>query len=428
MHRDRFSTFLYTIYLTSILTLSGMQSIARAENEDFSSAPKADAPSATPGTKTKGESEPAIIRPAASTANQPAENTNASDAASFSSAPNSDVGPSAGVFHPSEETESVASPYTNQLSEKFKGKRIGVLLPLDYTSLYVSQAAGKSLTRAISRYGSPQVTFVDDFIESLTLEEFRRIVIRHNIDILIIAVIKPYNADVFLFDKRTPYDLYTSNQSVAKESVDHLTPEVVLKYVDATLASTLQGYILDQRYELPRAVSQESVDRNVQRLVATDALLTTVNKELASKFYFSVATGGAIGIAGAAGQSALDAFDIVTLEGGWRLNKTWYIEASLDMFSYNTLGISAKYVTTNNLEVPYRLEFGFGPAIGIDQSTIAFDPDIPPGAGAQFLTGSATVLFPTMDIYLKIETKLYVALGGGAKTFFTVTPGLTLFF
>jgi hypothetical protein len=428
----------FFIFLTATLPAIGESHDAAPFQSNIPSMGGDDTP---PVVEHASESKPKVTKNSgdlAESTKQPSPSSAASDVVPFqSNLPSIGDADSTQAATPTTEKETKPQPSTTllledapdgpRLAQKIKHRTVSIILPLDYTAFGLAEAAADGMRRELEHYGKQDVKIAGAEIENLTLEEFRKLSIRTQSDIIFVTLIKPEEADVFIYDRRTPYYLYTADQNVPKQLTDQLSREMVLHNVMSSFNATLKAYVEDKRYEIARSqASDANANRSLATSAATQHLLITINKELASSSYVSLSMGGACGIGTQPGESRVSTFNILSAEAGTKISKTLYLEADVDLFSYNSIGFLLKYISVN-VESPMRFGFGLGPAFGINRSTVAFDPDIPDGAGAQWIMGSASLMIPTLDVYLKIESKIFIGLGG-AKDFFSLSPGIAMLF
>jgi hypothetical protein len=301
--------------------------------------------------------------------------------------------------------------------------RIGVFRPLDYTTLKFEDIAQKTILASFERYGKFDMHPVEDSPKSLTLEEFRRLMIKYRLDILVVSVLNPTNFDLFVYDRRTPYAIYAHSEVVPPEIQYRLDGPTVEEFVKADVRRCLYAYMQNQYYELPREEIRPLLTREVPRWIASLENYKMVNREILSRFYGSISVGAAV-LVGSNGNSWNS--NLVGLQFGARVLGDLYLEAALDLFSYNAAILSAKYMFTSK-DNPFRFSLGLGAAQAINQHTLNWDQTYSQGSTGQYVVGSGALMFPIVDVYFKVESRTYVGLGG-APTIFSVMPGIFLMF
>jgi hypothetical protein len=298
---------------------------------------------------------------------------------------------------------------------------IGVLTPMDYTTLNYGDRVQSLAIESFSRYGSFKIKKVADQLSALTLEEFRRVVTHYDLDIALVVVLKPTNFDVFLFDRRTPYNVYAHSE-VLPESVQYqVTPAVVEEYTKAIVRRVLYSYIQDQYYELPREEVKPFLESEIPMWVASAQAYHLVNNEILSRFYFSVSVGAVL----SGGTDGSWTSNLVALQFGIRVMDNIYIEPAAMLFAYNLFQVSLKYLITQK-DSPFRFSLGLGAGLVSNAHTLNWDQHYTQGLNATYIIPSAAFMFPIVDIHFKVETQ--AMLGGGGKWGLSILPGIYFIF
>lgn len=298
---------------------------------------------------------------------------------------------------------------------------IGILTPVDYTTLEYAGVAEQSIMKAMQALGDFPIEKIGESLSALTLEEFRRVVIKTKVDIVMVAVIKPTNLDFFLFDRRDPYSIVAISEILPEEVQYQVTAEIVESYARVLTRKTLYAYLQNQIYELPRRENSPLLRAEVPRWIASQETLRLVNRELISQFYVSAGVGAALSVGSGSSWNS----NLITLQIGRRIFDQYYLEVSADLSAYNTFGASAKYMFMSP-ESPARFAIGLGAAIGSNVHSLSFDPMFTQGSGALYVVPSGAFIFPIGDVHFKVESRIYIGTQGGFM--FTMAPELAVLF
>jgi hypothetical protein len=374
-------------------------------------APASAAPAAPPSTAPPTVSATPAVTPAAATAPQ---------AAVKDSRKEEDIQPTE-----SEKTERKTG--IAKLIKKFtdaNGKNIpiAILEPVDYTTMEFARIAQDAILAAINRYGTFDIKPINIPINGLTLEEFRRIVATKNKDVLIVSVLKPTSFDIFLYDRRTPYFIYAHSETLSEEVQYKLTPDIVKEYCKVVVRRVLYSYMQDQYYDLPREEFPPLLHTEVPRWIASNQSWNVVNREILSRWYGSASVGAAL----LSGNGSSWEANLVGLQLGVKLFEPVFLEAGLDMFAYNAAVLQLRYMFDAK-ESPFRWSLGLGAATMFNAHTLNWDQEHTQGLGGNFLVGSGSFTFPIVEVHFKVETRVYMAMGGGGMIF-TMMPGLFVMF
>lgn len=360
------------------------------------------------------DSPPPAATPENSAPAEKAEKTEKADVPKGSSS-------NATVNESAEKKERGSSRLRDKLTRDGKVATLGILAPIDYTTLNFSETAQGAIVSNIGKYGEFPVRTLDDALLSLTIDDFRKIVTKNKVDLVLVLILKPTNFDMFLFDKKNPYAIYAHSETLPEQVQYQLTKEVVEEYSKVILRRILYAYLQDQYYELPRQETSPVLTTEIPRWVASNRSLVTVNREILSSFYASAGVGAAL----AMGNGKMWNSNVVGVTAGFRLMSSLFIEANVDLFAYNAFGAGVKYLA-NNLDSPFRFGGGLGIAMLNTDHTLNYDQTHSQGAGGMYVVPSAIMLFPIVDIHFKVEGKIYVGMGNGM--IFSLMPGFTFFF
>lgn len=299
---------------------------------------------------------------------------------------------------------------------------MGVITPLDYTTLDYADLAETTILQSLSRYGDLTIRKVNATPGSLTLEEFRKLVSIHKIDVVVITVLKPTNFDMFLYDRRTPYNIYAHSEILPEEVQYKISPQVLEEYTKVIIRRVLYAYSQDKFYELPRDEVKPLLASEVPRWVASSRNLAMLNREITSRYYISANMGAAL----AFGNNKIWNSNLVGLQLGFRLFSKLYAEAAIDLFSYTAFIGSLKYYFTSK-DSPFQIAIGAGLAKTTNSRTLNFDQAFTQGEGGNYIVPSFAANLPIVDVHFKIEGKLYYGLGGG-RMMIGLMPGLMVLF
>lgn len=299
---------------------------------------------------------------------------------------------------------------------------IAVLTPLDYTTMNYAELGQETILTALSRYGKFDVRVIDYSPAALTLEEFRKTVTRFDVDVVVLCVLKPTNFDLFIYDRRTPYNIYAHSEVLPEAVQYQLTKQVVEEYTKVIVRRALFAYMQDQYFELPREEARPFLNAEIPRFVASALSYQTVNREILSRYYVS----GSVGAAMAAGGGGLWTSNMVSVQLGTKVFSNYFAELNLDFFSYNSIGVAMKYMFANR-DNPLRMSMGLGLATLSNSRTINWDQKHTQGTGGNYFVPSAAFSFPIVDVHVKVESKLFVSIDG-SKFVLSLTPGLFFMF
>jgi len=206
---------------------------------------------------------------------------------------------------------------------------IALLPPMDYTTQNFSGISEEAIFATVARYGSFNIQEKKYIPSALTLEQFRKVVTRYKVDVVMICVLKPTNLDLFLYDRRTPYRIYAHSEVLPETIQYNLTKELVEEYTKVIVRRTLYAYMQDQYFELPREESPVLTQAEIPRWIASNRTLTEANQEILSNFYGSISVGGAFSVGN--GSKSWSS-NIVGLELGIRLINNLHFELGVDFF------------------------------------------------------------------------------------------------
>jgi hypothetical protein len=338
----------------------------------------------------------------------------------------------AGVGARAEETSAppaeTEKPLRQQLAEKLV-KRDGIPASIvvfksveNETSSLGLEMPG-ALEAAMKTFGPLNVRKEDYALPAVTMEEIRLAMARYDVDVLIAPVVKPASVDLFLFDRRMPYSLFAHSEPVTSELYDLPKAQAAKELTRRLIRRILFRYLKNQSFELPRQETLPVLRSEIPQWVASQDSLNLVNRELKSRFYLNASLGGAfsMGI-----SSQLWNSNMVSLQVGVRLWKKFHFEGQLSAFSYNALVTSFRY-TFLNRDSPFRINVGLGFAFVTRDKVWNLDQTIGLGRYSQFFVASGSLLFPIGEVYLKLESQVFIAPSFN-QYIWTVMPGLQVHF
>lgn len=297
---------------------------------------------------------------------------------------------------------------------------IGVLPPLDYTTLNFGELALENIYSSILRFGQFNLKTIPYAPNSLSLEEFRKVVVRNDVDIVILTVLKPTNFDIFLYDRRTPYRIYLHSETLPEAIQYHVTKEVVEEYSKVMTRRVLFAYMQDQFFDLPREEASSFLSAEIPRWIASNRSFKIVNREILSSFTASAAVGAAF----VNGSAGVWNSNLISVELGVKIIDPIYITAGVDLFAYNAIMGGIKYWSASKSS-PFHYAFGLSFAQVSNSHTLAWDQSYSLGAGGMFLVPNAIITIPVVEVHFKLETHLFVPMGGGGGAMVLgVLPGI----
>lgn len=261
----------------------------------------------------------------------------------------------------------------------------------------------KAIEVALKSYNSLQVRREEYALPALTMEEMRFAMARYNADVLVTPVIKPNAVDIFLFDKRAPYNLYAHSEVV--DTVSKSDPSAVAQAVTRLLVRRiLYRYLNEQYFELPREESLPILQSEIPQWIASPESLSLVNRELTSRFYLNMSLGAALSMAP---SKQLWNSNVIGVQLGVRLWDKWHVEGQFSAFSYNAFVASLRYTFVNR-DSPFRINVGLGLGMVTRDKVWNLDQTIGLGRFTTFIVPSASLLFPIGEVYLKLEAQWFV--------------------
>ncbi|MBM4317526.1 MAG: hypothetical protein FJ116_08610 [Deltaproteobacteria bacterium] len=304
--------------------------------------------------------------------------------------------------------------------------KVYVLKPINYTDLKTVEPIVATIEGTIQSYDQNiDVRISDQTMPALTLESFRLAVAKLNAEIVIISVLNTSSFEMYMYDKRTPSQIYAHTEPLASAARYQLNTEAAVYYTKLLIRRTLYRYIRNQYYEMPRDDSPPLLQSEIPRYIASSQSLELINREARSHFYVSAGLGAAISRGSRAkywnsnllsGQLALRVYDKL------------YLEGSFNMFAYNAVVGSIKYLFSNR-DSSFRIMGGIGFSRFLrDRQVLNWDQTEGGLENKSYIVPSVSLLLPIADIYLKAEAQVYMPFRTTNRYVFAVMPGLLFMF
>lgn len=310
------------------------------------------------------------------------------------------------------------------LNSENKSVRIRILPPMDYTSLQTPNVVTETIQRGIRMYDENlNVEIAEYKMKSLTLEQFRDAVTKLNTDLLFVTVMHASNFDMYLYDRRMPYQIYAHSEPIATSAQYDLTAEVAAYYSKLLVRRTLYRFIKNQAYELPRDESPPLLKLEIPRFIASKESLDFINSESTNSFMAQVGLGSSLsrGENGKMWNSS-----ILSVQAGYKVMDRTFVKLGFEMAAYNAIlgGISYNFMGKDKL---FKTELGLSLAHAITSKTLDWDRTNGIDGGSMHVVPSAAVIVPLMDVSFRVDTQLFI--GIKEKTMMlNVIPGIGISF
>ncbi len=304
-----------------------------------------------------------------------------------------------------------------------KGKEliVAVLSPIDQSQQDLGEYVRSSLMKNLEKFGHESVLPSDITPAAIDLENFRSIILKTKSDILLISVIKSAGCELFLFDKRTPYQIYFYSQDFPEEFQGHPNRDLLEAYLPLALRRLLYSFVQKESFEMPREITTATLrGEEIPYWIARPGLVTLVNHDTLSNIYGSVTMGGSLGIGLGTTSS------VFGIQTGFRIADDYYLEASLESFTYNSFGLSLKHAITFP-DTPMKIFAGMGISYLFSNHAIGFDAAYLPTANTIYFVPSMSIVFPVVEVYLKFASELFIS-PVHPGVFLTLGPGLFMHF
>jgi len=317
----------------------------------------------------------------------------------------------------------------NTLVNKLKNKDgnwldVQTLPPIDFVGMK-DLSPVSSVVEDFLKVFAPElkVKLADYKLKSVSLEKLRIAMAVTRADILVVSVVLPNSIDMYLYDKRTPHQVYAQSEGFAEGTQFNLSVPMAEHYARLSMRRTLYRYISEQFYDLPRDDSPPILKRKIPRVIASYQAVEMINREANSNLYASINWGSALtqGVTGKLWNS-----NLISLELGYNFYDNWFVEAAADICAYNFAVGSLKY-SFHDREKAFRFMTGVGLGVLSNRHTFDWDQSNDITGRKYYVVSSISVLFPISDVYLKLESRAYLGLDGVSRVY-TIVPGLHIFF
>ena len=304
--------------------------------------------------------------------------------------------------------------------------KIVILKPINYTDLKTVEPIVSTIESAFQSYDTNiDVRISEQTMPSLTLESFRLAVAKLSSDIVVISVLNTSSFELYMYDKRTPNQIYAHTEPLSSAARYELNNEAAVYYTKLLIRRTLYRFIKNQYFEMPRDDSPALLQSEIPRYVASAQSLELINREARSHFYISAGLGAAV-----SRGSRLKYWNSNLISGqlAWRVYDKLYLEGSFNMFAYNAVLGSLKYLFSNR-ESSFRIMGGLGVSYLLkDRQVLNWDQTEGGLEKKYYIVPSVTLLLPISDVYLKAEAQIYVPYRTNNRFVIAVMPGLLYMF
>ena len=305
-----------------------------------------------------------------------------------------------------------------------KSAKIKILPPMDYTALQSPDVVTETIQRGIRMYDDNlNVDVVDYKMKSLTLEQFRDAVTKLNTDLLFVTVMHQTNFDLYLYDRRTPYQIYAHSEPISTAAQYDLTSEIAGYYTKLLIRRALYRYIKNQFYELPRDESPPLLSLQIPRYIASQASVDIINKEATNPFMAQIGFGASF--AKSANNRNWNS-SVVSAQLGYRLVDTTFIKVGFEMSAYNAIfgGVAHVFTGKSNL---FKTEFGLSIGQTFTSRTLDWDRTDGIQGGVLHIIPSAALIVPIMDVSIRIDSQLFIGIAPRSYIF-NISPGMSFSF
>ncbi|MFM8270276.1 MAG: hypothetical protein ACKN9V_08825 [Pseudomonadota bacterium] len=299
---------------------------------------------------------------------------------------------------------------------------IQVLSPIDYTNLISNDFVKKNVQETLQSFDSDIPVRSSDYkLKGVSLDMLRLAVANTKSDILVSTVFLPKNVDVYIYDKRNPYQIYAHSEAFLEGNQENLDIEMAEHYFKLAFRRSLFRYISEQALDLPRDGSPPVLESSIPRVIASYQTVEMLNREANANFYASVNWGAAIsnGTSGKLWNSSL-----ISLQVGVNLVGKLYVEGAAEVSAYNLAVGSFKYLISDRDEA-FRFMFGLGGAALSDRHTFDWDQSNDIVGRRFYISPTFSVMFPISDVYFKLETRAFI---NSHSQIYTFMPGLHVWF
>ncbi|NBX76182.1 MAG: hypothetical protein EBQ92_06475 [Proteobacteria bacterium] len=299
---------------------------------------------------------------------------------------------------------------------------IKVVTPVDYTNLISKDFVKNTVEEILQAYDSDiSVSRSPYKLKGISLDMLRLAVADTKADVLVSTVFLPSNVDVYIYDKRSPFQIYAHSEAFVEGNQEDLDVKMAEHYTRIAFRRALFRYISDQTYDLPRDGSPPVLQSPIPRVIASYQTVEMINREANSNFYASFNWGAALsnGTSGKFWNSSL-----VSLELGANVAGKFYVEGAAEISAYNLAVGSVKYLFSDRDEA-FRFMFGVGGAVLSTRHTFDWDQSNDIQGRKFYVVPSFSVMFPISDVYLKLESRAFI---NSQSQIYTFMPGLHIWF
>jgi hypothetical protein len=299
---------------------------------------------------------------------------------------------------------------------------IQVVTPVDYTNL-ISKDFVKNIVEEVFQAYDPDISVRRNAykLKGVSLDMLRLAVANTKADVLVSTVFLPTNVDVYIYDKRNPFQIYAQSEAYVEGNQEDLDVKMAEHYTRIAFRRALFRYISDQTYDLPRDGSPPVLQSPIPRVIASYQTVEMINRDANSNFYASFNWGAALsnGTSGKFWNSSL-----ISLELGANVLGKLYVEGAAEISAYNLAVGSLKYLFTDRDEA-FRFMFGIGGAVLSNRHTFDWDQSNDIQGRKFYVVPSFSVMFPISDVYLKLESRAFI---NSNSQIYTFMPGLHIWF
>lgn len=301
--------------------------------------------------------------------------------------------------------------------------KIYVLPPIDYTTSKAKTAVMNTITKNIKMYDPILSVKEGEFpLTGVTLEQFRKAIATNRADVIFVTVMYPTNFDMYLYDKRRPFQIYAHTEPISSVARYNLSNDAATYYTKLLIRRTLYRFIKNQYYELPRDNSSPILKSEIPRYIASKESLEKVNREMRTKFYVGTGIGAMMSLGGSGTWNS----NLLGFQAAYNVADSFYLEGAVDLAAYNAFIGSVKYLFSNKQQ-SFKFTGGLGLATVMDKKTLNWDQTDGIKTGSVFAVPSFTFLYPIVDVYLKAETQVFIGLNN-RNYIFTLLPGVVVLF
>jgi hypothetical protein len=304
--------------------------------------------------------------------------------------------------------------------------KIYILSPINNTELKNTDVLTSTIQKTIRTFDPSIDVRTNSFqMPALNLESFRLAMAKLGADISIVSILNNSSFEMYLYDKSTPTQIYAHTEPLSTAARYELTTEAATYYTKLLIRRMLYRYIKNQYYEMPRDDTAPILQSEIPRYIASPQSLEMVNREARSSFYISAGLGAAIskGV-----QSKYWNSNLVSGQLAVRVYDKLYLEGSLNMFAYNALTGSFKYLFSER-ESSFRLMAGLGFSYFLyDRQVLNWDQSNGQLQQQSYLVPSISLMLPISDVYLKAEAQFFVPFQAKNRYVLAVMPGLLFMF